>query len=288
MRFRPIDTLNGVVLLALAALTLLHRDMLPGAGALLVRFALMAAGLFVVRCLARHEEVRPVAVVREFYPVAFVPLVFESVGPLVPVVNAARYDAALVAWDRALFGADPMTWFTVRPLLTDVLLVAYASYYFLPVILGGFLWALDRAATRRAIFVVCFSFYVSYVGYFLVPARGPRIEFGDPIPLETPASRAVYKSIDFLEGHKYDAFPSGHTMIAVIVLLLAWKHVRPLFWALLPAVAGLVVSTVYCRYHYVVDVIAGLILAFPSAWAGGRIYGRLSRDGGGEALQLLL
>jgi membrane-associated phospholipid phosphatase len=43
-----------------------------------------------------------------------------------------------------------------------------------------------------------------------------------------------------------------------------------LFLILVPAVSALIVSTVYLRYHYVIDVIAGMLLAlltiFISPW----------------------
>ncbi len=60
-----------------------------------------------------------------------------------------------------------------------------------------------------------------------------------------------------LEGIKRDAFPSGHTGITVLVLYLSYKYKRWFFWLALPVVSALIFATVYCRYHYVVDVIAG-------------------------------
>jgi membrane-associated phospholipid phosphatase len=70
-------------------------------------------------------------------------------------------------------------------------------------------------------------------------------------------------------------FPSGHTMIAAAVLIVAFRRARRLFWFLLPVGIGLIVSTVYCRYHYLVDVLAGLALAFLTVPLGERIYDRV-------------
>jgi len=41
---------------------------------------------------------------------------------------------------------------------------------------------------------------------------------------------------------------------------------------LLPVATGLVISTVYCRYHYAVDIIAGTILAFLTVPLGDKLY----------------
>jgi membrane-associated phospholipid phosphatase len=39
----------------------------------------------------------------------------------------------------------------------------------------------------------------------------------------------------------------------------------------------LIFSTMYCRYHYLVDVIAGIVLAFATVPLGERLYDALAR-----------
>jgi membrane-associated phospholipid phosphatase len=44
-------------------------------------------------------------------------------------------------------------------------------------------------------------------------------------------------------------------------LYYAWKErEKKLFAVFIPVVTGLIISTVYLRYHYVIDVIAGIAL----------------------------
>src|SRR5262249_30071594 len=90
----------------------------------------------------------------------------------------------------------------------------------------------------------------------------------------TPISRTIAKTLDDLEHTKFDVFPSGHTMIAVTVLLVAWRRARDAFWYFMPVAVCLIASTVYCRYHYVIDVLAGATLAFSSVQTGDWIYDR--------------
>jgi len=66
-------------------------------------------------------------------------------------------------------------------------------------------------------------------------------------------------------------------MITATVLLVAFRRSRTAFWVLLPFGVGLILSTVYCRYHYVVDVLAGLVLAFVSVPLGDDLYDRATR-----------
>ena len=51
-------------------------------------------------------------------------------------------------------------------------------------------------------------------------------------------------------------------MVTVAVLVEAARRSRKTFLAFLPFAAGLVAATVVGRYHYVVDVLAGLVLTF--------------------------
>jgi membrane-associated phospholipid phosphatase len=293
-RFRPLEILNlvacGTLLLLCVACGAAGR--LPAWPGLAVQYAAMAAGVLGVAWLARRPRVPPPLVpVVDLYPVLFVPLVFDSLGRLIPAVNPAAdpgRDDWLVAADRFLFGTDPTVWLErfVRPWLTDGMYVAYYLYFVVPFVVAAYLWRRrGLAAFRRYVFVVALSFFVSYVGYFLVPAKGPRVAL-EPVQTiklrdfqATPFARALADAMNFVERNKNDVFPSGHVMLTAVCLLLALRESRRLFLLLLPVGLGVFVSTVYCRYHYVIDVIAGLLLALPMPAVGRRAYERL----GGEA-----
>jgi membrane-associated phospholipid phosphatase len=54
---------------------------------------------------------------------------------------------------------------------------------------------------------------------------------------------------------------------------------------LIPVVTGLVVSTVYLRYHYVIDVLAGFVLAGLTVWIAPKLspwFSRPSRQKRGQ------
>jgi len=63
-----------------------------------------------------------------------------------------------------------------------------------------------------------------------------------------------------------DVFPSLHTAVTVFLMGWLWPRKRSLFFALLVPAAGICVSTIYLRYHYAVDVAAGLCLAGIGLW----------------------
>jgi len=284
MRLRPLEAVNLAALAVLCAVTLLLWRRLADPGEILLRYALMGAFVAIVVFVTQRAERLPraLSVVVDFYPAAFIPFVFESLGPLIPAAMGEARDDLLIALDRAILGEDVTVLLQpyVTPSWAAFFYVAYATYYFLPLVLGGFLWSRDVALARRFIFTLSVCFYVSYAGYFTIPAYGPRTALAErhTVPLETsPVARAISRTINELEHTKLDVFPSGHTMITVAVLVVAWKRMRKLFWFLLPVALLLIFSTMYCRYHYVVDVLAGIVLALVTVPLGDRLYESLAR-----------
>lgn len=282
VRMRPTEAIHFAALAVLSILALLLWGRLEDPGAMLLGYAGLAAALAVMTLLARRQDrlPAPLQLLVDFYPAAFLPVLFNTLNPLIEALRGGARDDVLIAADRALFGVDVTVWMEqfVHPRLNDVFFVFYATYYFFALTLGLILWARDRASARRFIFTLMVCYYISYAGYFLIPALGPRFaqasEYTVSI-LTSPVSRAIADGINSLEKTKLDVFPSGHTMIAVAVLIVAWKRARDVFWILLPIGTGLVISTVYCRYHYVVDLLAGIVLAFLAVPLGDRLYEKL-------------
>jgi membrane-associated phospholipid phosphatase len=67
------------------------------------------------------------------------------------------------------------------------------------------------------------------------------------------------------------AFPSSHVAATVIPWWYIWKWLPKHRWWFTTVLVLLSASTVYCRYHYVVDVIGGLVLAWAVLALGSRL-----------------
>ncbi len=85
-----------------------------------------------------------------------------------------------------------------------------------------------------------------------------------------------------------DIFPSGHTMITLIVMYLSVKLKSRSKYFLLPVGTLLIFSTVYLRYHYVVDLIGGLIFMIFSVWSGKYLFNWWQRKVGKEEFEYSL
>jgi membrane-associated phospholipid phosphatase len=206
--------------------------------------------------------------VRGWYPVVLIPVTYKELSYLIPLIHPRDFDAALAAIDQHFFHVHPTVWLErfTWPALTEVLQLTYSTYYFLPVVLGLVLWRRGSMQFNFWVFVVVLGFYTSYLGYISVPAIGPRFL---PAIVEAQTKpltgiwlfSTVREMLDRAEGITRDCFPSGHTELTLLVLYYARVFHRKVFWWLLPIGTGVIVSTVYLRYHYVVDVVAGALLA---------------------------
>ncbi len=228
---------------------------------------------------------------------AFAPLVYviyaEIHWVIGPIHRGWIADDALIAIDRALFGGNPIEWFgaIARPWLTEIAQIAYTSFYALVVAVGAELYLRrSEADFQRFSFACACVFLGSYVGYFLVPAVGPRftlydfssverdlpglllttplrefVNAGGMVPVDVPQSVALGLA------HR-DVFPSGHTMMTLVSIWWSWRMRLAVRWPVTAVGALLVFATMYLRYHYVVDVMAGAALAavaiglLPRAW----------------------
>jgi membrane-associated phospholipid phosphatase len=282
VRLRPTEAIHCAALAVLSGLAVLLWPRLQEPVAMIAGYAGLALFVGVMIWLAPREDRLPAVAtfVVDFYPAAFLPLLFNTLEPLIQALRGGPRDEWLISADRFLFGVDVTVWAQrlVRPWLNDLFYGFYSTYYFISLTLGLVLWSRSRSEARRFVFTLMVVYYVSWTGYFLIPALGPRFTQAADYTVSittTPIARTINDTINNMEKTKFDVFPSGHTMISVAVLIVAWRRARDVFWVLLPIATGLVISTVYCRYHYVIDVIAGTTLAFLTVPVGDGIYDRL-------------
>ena len=207
-------------------------------------------------------------ILRDWFPFFVILLMYYSLwGDATHLLVTHDRDAALIAWDQRLFGfqASVALQRFVTPLLTAWMEFAYTFHILNIPIVACFVYLRRRRERFREMMAgVLVITFLGLVGYLLVPAVGPMYTLRDQftVPLGVPLE-VVNRQIEFMDFAriKRDVFPSLHAGISFVVWLYAWRNSRPLFTILAPFVLSLFVSTVYLRYHYLVDVVAGLLLA---------------------------
>ncbi len=281
-RLSPTERLTLFFLIGLALLTFFHRGQVPLWRSQLLFYGLLTALLFILGLFPDRMNSRGIGrILKDFSPIFFVILTYQSLGNLIQYLWP-DVDSYLIQIDHFLFGVHPTVWMErwITPWLTDLLSLAYLSYYFLPVILIVTLYLRGRQDEfERSVFILTFGYYLSFVGYILFPAIGPRFTQVHlySIPLEGSwITDWVRDTLNALEHNKRDCMPSGHTQIALMVLYLSHRYEKMLFRIFLPVVCALIFSTVYLRYHYVIDLFAGTLFATGSLLIASRLYKRSS------------
>jgi membrane-associated phospholipid phosphatase len=212
---------------------------------------------------ATPERRRTRRLVREFAGYGLCFSVYGSLQWAVPLVNPSLIDPFLVLADRTLFGGfNPALLFDgyVNIPLTVLFSLLYFAHFPLFFVTPLLLLLQRRDREQQEVtLALLLAMYAGYVCYFLFPALGPLYGLRDLYlhPLPANPLRAIVSGYGVAIG----TFPSLHGGISAVVLIMAWRHNRRLFWLLLPLALGIWASTVYLRYHYIVDLLTGWLLA---------------------------
>ena len=231
--------------------------------------------------IVRGELVKHLLVRRLLYRVALLVAIFGSFLQLqyiLPAVSGPARDGVLHAIDVRLFGVEPsLAWdHLVRPATTEWYAFFYYGYFIiiaahaLPLLFFG-----KNAKTLNAFSFGFISLYcVGHVLYTFVPAYGPyaylATEFQHPLEgtFWWPLVKRTVESVD--NGGRTDVFPSLHTAVPTFIAIFSFQHRRynpfRYTWAPMALFATqIVIATMFLRWHYLIDVCAGLVLAVVAA-----------------------
>lgn len=195
---------------------------------------------------------------------AFVVWFYCAVERIVPSLGATLRDPALLAMDEVMFGQTPAVCFerVATGWLTDLMSLCYMTYHlYLIVAVAEAMRVLDISSQRLSAYLFT-GFAIGFVGYLLVPSVGPGRAYPDLFraPLSGGTISRLIAEVVAQGSSRYDAFPSLHVLITCILLDHDWREVRRRFWLMVVPSIGLLFSTVYLRYHYCVDILAGVLL----------------------------
>ncbi len=201
---------------------------------------------------------------RHWYPHLFFLFCFEELGKLVHLVTPGWQDAKLIAADYWLTGVHPTVWLEqfATPARNDFMQFAYLTYFTYLLVLGGVLYY--RRDLRGYWSVMTYSAAAYAIGYCIAivfPIESPWFSMAGAWrgSLQGGLFTAAINFIEHFGRVRGAAFPSEHVAGSVAALWGAWRHRRWLFWVMVPLVTCMCVSTVWGRYHYVVDVFGGVV-----------------------------
>jgi len=209
-----------------------------------------------------------------FYPCAM-GISFYALGVAVPLLENGKVDTMLLSWDRALLGETPaVAWEPwLRPWVEDVAMTGYL-FFFYYLVAGPAVYCIQNLRLFRTCIVGLFTMYaLAFTSYTVFPAGGPWRWMTFVTPLH--GSWVLDWTLGPVNAgsNAVDVFPSVHLAASLYLLLFDWQHGRRRFWVhLLPCVV-LWWSTMYLRFHYFVDLLAGVVMAL-AGWGMAQAYAR--------------
>ncbi len=295
-KMRPLELVTFVFYSLLTALILIFNTNIKFWYLLGAANVFIISSMFVLTDSLDRKPGRFWKVISYWYPAPLIFITFKEVYLLVRQLNPHDYDWILIKIDHAIFGVNPTQalYKISNPFLTEVLQIVYSTFYFLPVVLAVSLFLRKKfEEVDFVIYTVVFGYFFSYVGYLLLPAVGPRftlhnfefnnielpglwaanfirevINSGESIPSGTPNPMAMVQR---------DVFPSGHTMMTLMVMYLSIKYKDRTRYLLCIIGSMLIFSTVYLRYHYFVDLLGGTLAMVISMMISKKIYNRIQQ-----------
>ena len=219
---------------------------------------------------------RMLRVMRDWFAFPLLLLAYREMGWMARPIESHHLELQWVEWDRAVLGGGlkaAIEW--AGPALPGLLEICYLLVYVTGMFGAGVLYAYRRSE-RVSRFLLIFSMAVllCYVQFPFWPSEPPRTVFpGELFPAyDTPFRRLNWWLLAG-QGIHTSVFPSAHVAGAFAAAFGMWRTLpeHPWAWRFLLALAFLIATaTVYGRYHYLADAMAGFVMAAIAFAAGGR------------------
>jgi membrane-associated phospholipid phosphatase len=269
-----VERLNVVVLTIMSAVVIAARRQIPAAGGLACGFAGLAMATAI---LPRVADRWAVAKMRMILQGVALLSIYESLGLVINAIGSPHRDPWILVCERLVTRGHlpPLAVVMLPPWASDLLSLAYVTYFVLPVSLIVALIRRQRwMDAHAATLTLLVAFYLHYAIYVLVPVVGPVRTTALPADIRmhivAQGGRLAHDLralVGILERTPQDGFPSAHTSITLLIAAVARKHRLRLRWAFYVVAVPIIASTVLLGYHYVVDLLAAL----PVAWAAWRL-----------------
>lgn len=199
-------------------------------------------------------------------------------------------DHIFASAEEFIFNGQPAIWFSrtfPHLIVSEAFNMGYFFYYPMILIVMLYYFFFKFEHFEKVSFVLVTSFFIYYLVYIFLPVAGPQFYY-PAIGLDNVA-KGVFPSVgDYFNFHHellpgpgdqqgffYSlvegsqqvgerptaAFPSSHVGVSTILMIMAWRGDKRLFFGLAPIYFLLCGATVYIQAHYVIDAIAGFFSA---------------------------
>ena len=222
-------------------------------------------------------------ITRDWLPLALLLLAYREMGWLAVRTHAYSLERSWIVVDRLVL----RTWQMhdaiecLGPVLPSILEVAYSLVYVTAPFGLAMLYVYGaRKRSERYLLILVLGVLLSYAQFPFWPSEPPRAVFPGE---DAPSMQTIFRRFNWFllggYGIHTSVFPSAHVSGAFAAAFGVRRALpeKPWVWRSLLAMAVLIATaTVYGRYHYVVDAVAGFAVSVV-ALALGLLAGRSAR-----------
>jgi membrane-associated phospholipid phosphatase len=207
-------------------------------------------------------------VLRDWFPLVLLLLAYREMGWFRPPQHTPTLEQSWIVWDRLAL----RTWRlhdaieSLGPFLPAILEISYTLVYTIAPFAMAMLYIYgERRRADRFLFVFVLGVLLAYVQFPFWPSEPPRTVFPGE---DAPSIQTVFRQFNWYllggYGIHTSVFPSAHVSGAFSAAFGMMRVLpeRPWVGRFLLVLAILIaVATVYGRYHYMLDAIAGFAMA---------------------------
>lgn len=224
---------------------------------------------------------------------------YRNLKSYLPLVTDRDFDSQLDQIDAWMFFGTRPSLFLHDILGTDIaaqiLGIWYVSYLPLNVLILGAMvaWNKDLGRGAWAATALSLNWILGVISYYLLPTLGPGIAYPQYIwELEDNSASNLQHALtmsrnefvtdlqDSSLSQGVAGFASLHVSVVLTVCLIFHqlglaRWIRNTAWVYL---VGTVLSTLYFGWHYVLDDVGGVVIAFAAVWIGAKVTRQPSRS----------
>lgn len=243
------------------------------------------AGLVLLAWVDRFRRTRLLGMIRDWYPYPLMLLGYREMGWFAAPRDAFPLEESWNVWDHVLlndWGLKQAIEF-LGPVVPSILEISYSLVYaIIPFSMAVLYLSHRRDRVDAFLFIFLAGVFSAYALFPYFPSEPPRTVFpGQDFPSHDTVFRRFNWWILGGYGIHTSVFPSAHvsgSFAAAFAMRTVLPERRWVGRFLLALAILIATATIYGRYHYAVDALAGFAVSL-AAWGAGMLAGRGRRTG---------
>ncbi len=188
-----------------------------------------------------------------------------------------NFDGYISSLELHIFGIQPSVVFSNFfhwKWFSELMNFGYFSYYLIIFGTPTLFYYKKPQHFQQLLFVLLTTFYMYYIVFIIIPVVGPQFYFKGDLSVFTPQGPFGYliKFIQETGEVPTGAFPSSHVGISILLGFYIFKYFKNIFKYIFFIIAILIISTVYIKAHYVLDVFVAFIITPIFYYTSNKLY----------------